>query len=185
MTHTQSAGERSGLQRIYQEFVRQFGDERPLSIISSSSQSPGCPVTHMGLRSFSQWYLPVSRWRSCTLLGTPPPATCFLYSNAAFQGWSSTVCGPVWGSAVPRAPQGGSSPLPPRPTRHCRLGSRLGRGAPGAWVSVGSQGAPVAHRHTPPCVLSVFVGSLCWIMEVHVEQEFSEGFYHQCLPREF
>lgn len=125
-----------------------LGMNGPLASFHLLNQSTGYPVTYIGLRSFSQWYLPVSRWRSCTLLGTPPPATCFLYSNAAFQGWSSTVCGPVWGSAVPRAPQGGSSPLPPPPHPALQTREQVGtRGSrrPGLLRVSGSPGSSPAH----------------------------------------
>lgn len=109
----------------------------------------------------------------------------FLYRNAAFQGWSSAVCGPIWGSAVPQAPQGGSSPPPPRPTRHCSLGIRSGCRAPGAPVSIGSQGAPVTHWHTLTCMLSVFVGSLCWITEVPSSRSFLRAFIISAYPVNF
>ena len=78
-----------------------------------------------------------------------------LYGNAASQG-GPPLC------AAPRAPRWEQPPRKPpplhrpracafsRPTQRCSLGSRAGRGAPGARVSVGPQEAPVAHRHRPP-----------------------------------
>ena len=178
-----------GLQQIYKEFVHHFGDRRPLSIISSSQPERWLSVPYLGLPHALGGVCQFLGWRSRTLLG-PLPRHVFPVWQGCLSGWSSAVCGPpgpqvgaARQEAAPPAPSSRLHVLAPSPALQPREQG-------GTWgsrrrVSIESQGALVAHRHRPPHVLSVFVDSLCWIMEVPVERSFSKCFYHRCLPCEF